>query len=70
MKIESTTPDSVKHRYKVVRTDNYKDIPGEIITANDEEGTCVLSVPVGQGAPAENKEFNLGPGNFKIVLRR
>ena len=64
MKLESWHSSEDKRRWKIVRTDDYTDVPGEIITADEATGEC--SVDIG-GA---TKALNFGPGGIRIVGRR
>ncbi len=64
MKIEAADSSEDKKRWKLVRTDNYKDIEGEIVSADEETGEC--SVYVG----GETKKLSLGVGGLRIVGRR
>ncbi len=70
IKLESWHAVEDKKKYKLVRTDDYTDIPGEIVEADEHAGTCVVSVSPGPGAPAENRALNFGPQGFKIVPRK
>jgi hypothetical protein len=47
-----------------VRTDNYTDVAGEIVAADETTGEC--SVHIG----GENKTLSFGPGGIRIVGRR
>jgi hypothetical protein len=64
MKLESWHSSEDKRRWKIVRTDSYRDVEGEIITADETTGEC--SVHVGD----ETKTLSLGPGGIRIVGRR
>ena len=44
MKLESWHSSEDKRRWKIVRTDNYTDVPGEIVTADETTGECSLHV--------------------------
>ncbi len=63
MKLEPYVDSGYKSRWKIVRTDNYTDVPGEIVTADEDSGEC--SVHVG----GETKTLSFGPGGIRIVLR-
>lgn len=63
MKLESCHDSATKSHWKIVRTDNYADIPGEIVAADENTGECSMQV---QG---ETKNMNLGPGGFKIIRK-
>jgi hypothetical protein len=63
MKLESWHSPSDKARWKLVRTDNYTDVPGEIITADEDTGECCVQVG------GETKTLSLGPRGFRIVGR-
>lgn len=64
MKLESYDTPQEKARWKLVRTDNYVDVPGEIITADEASGECCVHVG------GETKTLSLGPRGFRIVGRR
>lgn len=64
MKLESWHSSEDKHRWKIVRTDKYEDVPGEIVTADEVTGEC--SVHVG----GETKTLSFGPGGIRIISRR
>ncbi len=70
MKFEAYHNAEEKARYKLVRTDTYIDIPGQIVEADEENGTCVLAVVPAPGEAAVNQSFNFGPHGFRVVLRR
>lgn len=65
MKLESWHSSEDKNRWKIVRTDNYADVPGEIVSADEITGECSLQV----GKEKEMKSFSFGPGGIKIVGR-
>ena len=62
MKLDHTVED--KKRWKLVRTDSCADVPGEIITADEDSGECCLQVD------GEAKTFSFGPRGIRIVGRR
>ena len=53
-----------KRRWKIVRTDNFTDVPGEIIVADEDTGECSMQVG------GETKTLSFGPGGMRIVGRR
>jgi hypothetical protein len=63
MMIETFASSEDKRRWRIVRTDNYTDVAGEIVTADEATGEC--SVMVG----GETKTLSLGPGGIRIVGR-
>jgi hypothetical protein len=63
MKIESDLSAEKKSRWKLVRLDNYTDVLGEIVAADDITGEC--SVCVG----GETKALSFGPDGVRIVRR-
>ena len=63
MKIEDYHPTDDKKKWKVVRTDSYADVPGEIVIADETTGECHLSVD------NEIKIWNFGPGGIKLIGR-
>ncbi len=63
MKLESFHSSEDKRQFKIVRTDSYVDVPGEIVTADEATGEC--SIHVG----GETKTLSFGPGGIRIVGR-
>ncbi len=63
MKFESYQAAEEKARWKVVRTDKYEDVPGDIVTADETTGECSMHVG------GETKTLSFGPGGIKIVSR-
>ncbi len=63
MKLESWHSSEDKRRWKVVRTDDYRDVPGEILVADEETGECSMHVA------NETKTMSFGPGGIRIVPR-
>lgn len=72
MKIESFEDVETKRRWKVVRLDLIEDVPGEIISANDETGDCAMQVPVhaADGSmTTQTVTHAFGPCGMRIVWR-
>jgi hypothetical protein len=44
VKIESWVASEEKARWKIVRRDDYRDLQGDILTADENTGECSLSV--------------------------
>ena len=63
MKLESHQPSEEKARYKIVRLDNYKDVPGDIVTADETTGECSIH------ENGETKSLSFGPGSIRIVAK-
>lgn len=63
MKLESWHSSEEKRRWKIVRTDTYADVPGEIVTADETTGECSLAVG------RETKTMSFGPGGIRIIGR-
>jgi len=63
MKLESYQSSEDKRHWKIVRTDHFTDVEGEIITADETTGEC--AVQVGN----ESKTLSFGPGGIRIVRR-
>ena len=63
MKIESWESSENKRQLKLVRTDDYSDIPGEIVTADEATGECCIFVG------GESKTLSFGPGGIRILGR-
>ncbi len=64
MKLESFHSVESKHLWKIVRTDSYDDVEGEIVTADEDTGECCVQV----GGQAKTLAF--GPNGIRIVGRR
>jgi hypothetical protein len=61
MKLESFHSEEDKALWKIVRTDDFSELPGKIISACDITGDCCMSY---NGA---SQSFSLGAGGLKIV---
>jgi hypothetical protein len=68
MKFEEWQGSDLKRRWKIVRTDDYTDIVGEIITADEDTGEYCVQTTV-DGAPS-TKKGSLGQRGIRIVGRR
>lgn len=64
MVIESWHDNGEKSRWRIVRTDDYSDVPGEILSANEQTGDCILLVG------GEPKSLRFGSGGIRITGRR
>ena len=64
MKLESWHLTEAKARWKLVRTDSYADVPGEIIAADEASGECCIQVG------GQTKTLSFGPRGIRIVGRR
>jgi hypothetical protein len=67
MRLESWHSTEDKARWKLVRTDNFVDIPGAIVTADETTGECSVSVPNADRSGMETKTLSFGPGGVRIV---
>jgi uncharacterized cupin superfamily protein len=63
VKLESWHSTDEKARWKVVRRDYCTDVPGDIITANEETGECQMKVA------GDTKTLSFGPWGIRIVGR-
>jgi hypothetical protein len=63
MKLESGDATVDKRRWKIVRTDNYTEVPGEIVVADEATGECSVIVA------GETKTLSFGPRGIRIVER-
>ena len=63
MKLESWHSTEDKRRWKIVRTNDYTDVAGDIITADEATGECCLMVS------GEAKTLSFGPGGIRIIGR-
>ena len=64
MKLESWHSTEDKANWKIVRTDDYGDVDGSILAADEDTGECSLQVN------GETKTLNFGPGGIRIITRR
>jgi hypothetical protein len=64
MRLESWHSAEDKRRWKIVRTDNYCDVPGDIVTADEATGECCVSVG------GQTKTLSFGPGGIRLVRRK
>lgn len=64
MKLESWHDVAEKARWKIVRTDDFTDVVGSIIAADEVTGDCCLMVA------GETKTQSFGPRGIRIVGRR
>jgi hypothetical protein len=69
MKLESWHSAEDKARWKIVRTDNYTDVPGNIITADEMSGECCLERYDCNGETT-TVPLSLGYRGLRIVRRR
>ncbi len=64
MKFESSDSSVQKARFKLVRRDNFTDVEGQIIYADEATGECCMQVG------EETKTLSFGEKGFRIVTRR
>jgi hypothetical protein len=67
MKLESYEPAEDKKRWKIVRTDNYKEVPGEVFAADENTGECDVQRVIDGEEKMEH--LNFGAGGIKLVRR-
>jgi len=65
MKLESWDTEANKALWKIVRLDDYSDVPGKIISACVLSGECVMQINGGQ---SQNHSF--GAGGIRIMPNR
>jgi hypothetical protein len=65
MKLESHRSAEDKKRWRIVRTDSYKDVPGEIIAADESTGECDVQRVIDGEEKMEH--LNFGAGGIKLV---
>jgi hypothetical protein len=63
MKLEDWHSTVEKMRWKIVRTDNYTEVPGEIVRADEATGECTVIIA------GETKTLSFGPRGIRIVGR-
>jgi hypothetical protein len=63
MKIESGASAEEKKLWKVVRVDSYTDVPGDIVSADEQSGNCTMMIA------GESKNFSFGEHGIRIVRR-
>jgi hypothetical protein len=64
MKLESHDSVENKRCWKIIRLDDFTEVEGVIISADDASGECCLSVS------GETKTLSFGAGGIRIVGRR
>jgi hypothetical protein len=64
LKLESQHPSEDKRKWKIVRTDCFADVEGEIITADEDSGECCVQVS------GETETLSFGPQGIRIVRRQ
>lgn len=62
-KLTAVDPETERRRYKVVRCDTMADVPGLILSASVETGSCLM-----RGTNGASQEFNFGPDGLRIVV--
>jgi hypothetical protein len=63
VKFESFDDPKIKERYRVVRTLNYTDVPGDIVMADELTGDCTMQ-------DAENtRAYHFGPLGIRIIRK-
>ncbi len=59
--------------WKVVRRDDFTTLPGEIVTADEDTGYCVMTVPGPKDSEGkvttQTVEYTLGPNAIKLVRK-
>ncbi len=63
MIIEASADAGTKTRWKLVRRDDFRDIDGQIVHADEQTGECSVSVN------GETKNYSLGEGGLRITRR-
>ena len=63
LKLEAWHSSEHKRRFKVVRSDSCADVPGSIITADEETGEAVMMV---DGFP---QSLSFGQDGIRIIAR-
>ena len=64
MKLDASLSGDEKRRWKIIRTDNYTDVPGEIVSADEQTGDCSMSYG------GETKNLSFGPDGIRIVWQK
>jgi hypothetical protein len=64
LRFESYDSVETKRRWKLVRRDDFTDVEGQIISADEATGDCCLLVG------EETKTLSFGEKGFRIVSRR
>jgi hypothetical protein len=68
MKFEEWQSSDLKRNWKIVRTDDYTEVKGEIITADEATGEYCVQTTV--NGTADTQKGNLGALGLKIISRR
>ena len=64
MTIDLTMPEAERRRWRVVRLDNYSDIPGEILSADELTGEVTAKDYGGQ-----ERFYTLGERGIRVIRR-
>jgi hypothetical protein len=64
MKINSSQSAEIRARWKIVRKDSYKDVPGEIMEADETTGVCTILIG------GESKKMEFGANSIVILPRK
>jgi hypothetical protein len=62
MKLTAVNSEAERARYKIVRRDTFAEVPGLILSANEETGLCLL-----RSASGASQEHNFGLNGLSIV---
>ena len=57
-KLDATSPEALRRVYKIVRLDSYADVPGDIVAADTQAGTCTLKDKGGEDKSYELQRRN------------
>jgi hypothetical protein len=63
-KLANDVDEAIRRRYRIVRLDTHEELPGEILSADADNGVCVMKEASGAA-----KDYSLGPGGFVIIGR-
>lgn len=64
MRLETWHTSVDKANWKLVRLDDYTDVPGDIVAADEETGECKMHIC------GEIKTLSFGPNGIRILNRR
>jgi len=76
-KITHDAADGVKRLYRIVRLDTHQELPGEILSADADNGVCVMRergpdeiAEDGTRTPTyRTNDYTLGPDGLAIIRR-
>lgn len=67
--ITSDMPESARARWRVIRLDNFSELPGIPIMVKCDEGIALMQVKPKADGDLGQQEFLLGPNGLRLIPR-